>query len=602
MSTTTTFSTITSNLIDQPTIWSKGLSWTDYILFSLMLLVSAAIGIYFGFFGKKQSTSKEYLMGGKQMAVIPIAISLVASHTSGITLMAVPADVYQYGATYWLAVISIFVTVFITIYVYLPVFYELGITSTYEYLSLRFDERCRKCASALYTLSVFVYLPMVIYVPSLAFAAVTGVGVIKISTIICAICVFYTTIGGLKAVVWTDAIQFTVTMGASLVVYFLGLNSVGGISAVWETAKNGSRLDVFDFDPSLTKRETFWAIIIGFTAHWISHTSIHQGCTQKFLAVSTYRESIRATFYYCIGMCITKSLSVVTGLIIFTKYATCDPVLTGEIQKRDQLLPYYVLDVAGHIPGLTGLFIAGLISAALSTLSANLNSLSGTIYEDFLKEWLERHHSQKTAGHILKLIVAVTGIACCAMIFIVQHLGSLLSLSISIGSVAHGPLLGLFTLGLLFPRANNKGAFYGAISAMSFMAFVIIGNKYYISQGLFHFPKKPVTTDGCSSFNITTPIFETNVPIEEFQPLFLFRLSFYWYTLIGAVITITLGLMISYITGNGQKPVDKKLVSPVVRFLLEKEQGIPLNTNDGQTYYSSTKENVELNGQNENNV
>lgn len=93
------------------------------------------------------------------------------SHTSGITLMAVPADVYQYGAAYGLTVISMITTGFITVFVYLPVFYNLNITSTYEYLGLRFDERCRKCASGLFALSVFVFLPMVIYVPSLAFSA-----------------------------------------------------------------------------------------------------------------------------------------------------------------------------------------------------------------------------------------------------------------------------------------------------------------------------------------------------------------------------------------------------------------------------------------------
>lgn len=122
-------------------------------------------------------------------------------------------------------------------------------------------------------------------------------------------------------------------------------------------------------------------------------------------------------------MCITKSLSVFTGLIIFAKYSQCDPMLTKQIEKKDQLLPYYVLDVAGHIPGLSGLFIAGIFSAALSTLSANLNSLSGTIYEDFLKNWLETHHSQKTATYVLKLVVVFTGVACTAMIFVVQHLG-----------------------------------------------------------------------------------------------------------------------------------------------------------------------------------
>lgn len=138
--------------------------------------------------------------------------------------------------------------------------------------------------------------------------AVTGVSVIKISIVISTICVFYTTIGGLKAVVWTDAIQFSITIGASVLVFFLGLKSVGGFAEVVKTAHEGNRLDVFEyvaklprkwfdslpnahfsFDASLTKRETFWAIIIGLTVHWVAHMSINQGCTQKFLSVPTYK-------------------------------------------------------------------------------------------------------------------------------------------------------------------------------------------------------------------------------------------------------------------------------------------------------------------------
>ncbi|KAH1002847.1 hypothetical protein HUJ04_008884 [Dendroctonus ponderosae] len=489
--------------------------------------------------------------------------------------MAVPADVYMFGATYLLGVFSMIAVGIVTVYIYLPVFYNLGITSTYEYLGMRFDERCRKCASALFALSVFVYLPMVIYVPALAFSAVTGVSVIKISIIISTICVFYTTIGGLKAVVWTDAIQFSITIGASVLVFFLGLNSVGGFGEVIRIANEGNRLDVFDFDASLTKRETFWAIIVGLTVHWVSHMSINQGCTQKFLSVPTYKDSVKSVFLYSIGMSLTKSLSVFTGLIMFAKYAQCDPMLTKQVAKKDQLLPFYVLDVAGHIPGLSGLFIAGIFSAALSTLSANLNSLAGTIYEDFLKSWLEKHHNHKTAGHVLKLIVVIAGVLCTAMIFVVQQLGGLLALSISLGSVAHGPLLGMFTLGVLCPRANRKGTFYGALSAMCCMAIIIMGAKYYASRGMFGYPKKPVSVAGCADFNlnITSYLNET--------------LSFYWYTMIGSLITIAVGLIISFFTEKDEKQLDRKLISPIAQFML------PRKNDHGHVRYSVEKEAVE---------
>jgi sodium-coupled monocarboxylate transporter 8/12 len=238
-------------------------SWYDYILFSVMLVFSALIGIYFGCFGSKQSTANEYLMGGKTMKVIPIAISLVArynwycpivshfdkfgrSHTSGITLLALPADIYRYGAGYWLGGFSMAILCVITVYVYLPVFYNLQIVSTYEYLERRFDNRTRLFASFLYAISVLLYLPIVVYIPALAFSAATGINVHFITPVVCGICIFYTTIGGLKAVVWTDTLQFTVTVGAIATVSVLGVKSAGGFMEVWNKALEGERLDIFE--------------------------------------------------------------------------------------------------------------------------------------------------------------------------------------------------------------------------------------------------------------------------------------------------------------------------------------------------------------------
>ncbi|XP_060535121.1 sodium-coupled monocarboxylate transporter 2-like [Cylas formicarius] len=564
-------------------------SWYDYILFTAMLVVSALIGIYFGFCGKKQSTSKEYLMGGKEMKVIPIAISLVASHTSGLTLMAIPADVYMFGAAYVLGIVSMAVLSFITVYVFLPVFFDLPITSTYEYLGLRFDDRVRKCASGLFALSVFVYLPMVVYIPSLAFEAVTGVSVFITTPVICGVCIFYTTIGGLKAVVWTDAIQFTITVGSLIVVFILGLVAIGGFEPLWNASLESSRLHIFDFDPDPTKRETFWAIIIGLTVHWVAHTSINQGCTQKFLAVATYKESVRAVFYYAFGMSVMKLICVTLGLIMAVMYSHCDPIITHQIDKKDQLVPYYVMNVASHIPGLSGLFIAGIFSAALSTMSANLNSLAGTIYEDFLKTWLENHHNRSTAGHILKLIVVTVGVTTTLLVFVVQHLGGLFGLAIALGSVAHGPLLALFSLGVLFPRANSKGAFWGALTSMVFMGVIIAGQRYHALQGGLGYDKKPMTIDQCDFYtNATVAVNSASLPVHE--PIFvLFRISFYWYTMTGAIVGIVVGLVISYLTNKDDPPVERHLVSPVVRFLLPKDIKKTAQVNGRADYHTIEK-------------
>jgi sodium-coupled monocarboxylate transporter 8/12 len=226
---------------------SISFSWYDYILFCTMLGLSAMIGIYFGCFGTKQNSANEYLMGNKKMKVFPISVSLVASHISGLTLLAVPADVYRFGAAYWLFVPAVVPVVLFTIYIYLPVFYKLQVTSTYEYLERRFDKTNRLFASFLFTLGLFLYLPIVIYIPGLALSAATGINIHYITPVVCGVCIFYTTLGGLKAVVWTDTLQFTVTTGAVIIVTVIGIKSGGGVGEIWAKALEGHRLELFEY-------------------------------------------------------------------------------------------------------------------------------------------------------------------------------------------------------------------------------------------------------------------------------------------------------------------------------------------------------------------
>lgn len=141
--------------------------------------------------------------------------------------------------------------------------------------------------------------------------------------------------------------------------------------------------------------------------------------------------------------------------MMYARYADCDPFTTGAVEKNDQLLPYFIMDVASHIPGLSGLFIAGIFCAALSTLSACLNCVAGTLYEDFVSKFVG-DVQEKTAAYILKILVVVTGLLCMSLVYLIEHLGGILPLAIGLGGITTGPLLGLFTLGLLFPRASSR--------------------------------------------------------------------------------------------------------------------------------------------------
>ncbi|XP_029174079.1 sodium-coupled monocarboxylate transporter 1-like [Nylanderia fulva] len=549
--------------------------WPDYSLFSLLLLVSVLIGVYFGFFSKQDSTT-EYLLGGKRMGSFPVAMSIVASHVSGITLLGIPAEVFHHGTQYAMCVITATLTAIITSYIFLPVFYKLQLTSTFEYLEIRFARPVRILSSVLFTISLFMYVPIVIYVPAIAFAQVTNLSVHMITPILCIVCIIYTSIGGLKAVVWTDTIQFSVTVGGLFTVLMLGILSVGSVGDVWRISGEGGRLIFFNMDPSPLARNTFWGMLVGMTATWIGHLAIHPGAVQRYLSVPREIDAKHGIVITAIGMIVVKLITVFTGLIMFAKYYNCDPLLTKAISRTDQTLPYYVMDVAGHLPGLPGLFLAGLVSAALATMSASLNTVSGTIYEDFISSWIpDSPKKEAIAANIMKGIVLIMGAISVGLVFLVERLGPVFQIALSTRGVTDGPMLGLFILGILVPWANAKGALFGGCVGLISMLWMVGGAQWYTMQGRIKHDSLPTSIDGCPyplNETLTIAIPTTTSPTwtdPGEEPMILFQISFMHYNIIGAAIVVVVGIIASYAFGGvNLESVDPDHIAPIMRRFL----------------------------------
>ncbi|XP_014606130.1 PREDICTED: sodium-coupled monocarboxylate transporter 2-like [Polistes canadensis] len=547
--------------------------WTDYTFFAMILMVSVLIGFYFGFFSK-QDTTTEYLLGGKRMGFFPIAMSIIASHVSGITLLGVPSEVYQYGSQYAACVLTSFLSCSISAYVFLPVFYKLQLTSTFEYLEVRFSRPVRLLCSFLFLISYIMYIPIVIYVPALAFSQVTNFSLHTITPILCAVCILYTSIGGLKAVVWTDTIQFTVTVGGLFAILFLGINSVGGIPEVWNRSEMGNRLIFFNMDINPYTRNTFWAMTIGMTITWLVHLGVHQGVIQRCLSVPKEADAKRALGVTAIGLVLVKIVSVFTGLIIYAKYFNCDPLLSKRIQRADQILPYYVMDVAGNVPGLPGLFLAGLVSAALATMSASLNTMSGTIYKDFIDPWIPNGPNKEArAATTMKIIVLIIGGISVGLVFVVEQLGPVFQISVSMRSVTDGPLLGLFLLGMLVPLSNAQGALFGGCVSLIIMFFLAGGSEWYMTNGQIRKISLPLSIEECPyPLNETEITTRRPLTLDE-EPIGIFKISFLYFTLIGAMLAVVAGIIGSYAFGKVDlTQIDPDHISPIMkRFLPRKE-------------------------------
>uniref|UniRef100_A0A1B0CNV8 Sodium-coupled monocarboxylate transporter 1 n=2 Tax=Lutzomyia longipalpis TaxID=7200 RepID=A0A1B0CNV8_LUTLO len=257
----------------------------DYIILTTALCLSTLIGVFYGFISKrKQNNAEEYLLGSQQMKILPVSMSLVVTFVSGITMLGVPAEMYAFGTQFAMAVICMGLTGVFLYKVLLPLFCDLQMPSTFTYLERRFGNSSRVMASVVYTVFVIITTPIHIYVPALAFNQVSGVSIHVIAPVICAVCIFYTLFGGMRAICWADTIQFTTILVATVTISILGLRLTGGFSGVWEAASRGDRLQFFTMDPDPLIRQSFWSVLFGITFLFTYTIGLNQTTIQRCLA------------------------------------------------------------------------------------------------------------------------------------------------------------------------------------------------------------------------------------------------------------------------------------------------------------------------------
>uniref|UniRef100_A0A8C3NM11 Uncharacterized protein n=1 Tax=Geospiza parvula TaxID=87175 RepID=A0A8C3NM11_GEOPR len=348
----------------------------DYGVFALMLLISTAIGLFHGLAKGGQKTSEDFFTGGRRMSALPVGLSLSASFMSAIQVLGVPAEAFRYGAKFLWMCLAQLINSALTAQLFLPVFYRLGLTSTYEYLERRFSRSVRLCGTVQYVVATMLYTGIVIYAPALILNQVTGLDIWASLLSTGAICTFYTTIGGMKAVIWTDVFQVFVMLAGFVAIAIRGSLLVGGPAEVLSIASNGSRLNFADFSPDPRSRYTVWTFVLGGTLLWLSMYGVNQAQVQRYVACKSERE---------VGLFCIVASAVACGLVMFALYGHCDPLLAGAIAAPDQYMPYLVLDIFGSTPGVPGLFLACAYSGTLSTASTSINAMAAVTVEDLVR-------------------------------------------------------------------------------------------------------------------------------------------------------------------------------------------------------------------------
>ncbi|KAL9963406.1 hypothetical protein ACROYT_G026916 [Oculina patagonica] len=519
----------------------------DFAVFGVMLLLSTFIGIYHAFTGGKQRTTKEFLFANRGMMAIPVALSLLASFMSAITILGVPSEIYIFGTQYWLIIASYVILFPSVALIFVPVFRAVDISSSYEYLEKRFSTGVRNIGSVCFLIQTSLYMAIVVYGPAIALEAVTGFPVWASITSIGVVCTFYTTIGGMKAVIWNDVFQAIVMLGGLVAVLIVGTYKVGGFGKVFDRLEKGQRLKFFDFNPDPTQRLSIWSLVIGGAFGLFPLWAVNQTAVQRFLSVRSNKEAKRAVWINLPLSIFAVSLCALCGCVIYAFYADCDPISDKRIKKGDQILPYFVMHVLGSLYGVPGLFMACLFSGTLSTVSSGLNSLAAVVLEDFIKPFCRSRQMQLTemrATLYSKLLALGFGALTIGLSFLATKLGAILQTFYSVFGVVGGPVVGAFCLGMFTRRAHSRGVYIGLLLGFAIGLWIGVGAKVYPPP----VTKAPVSTEGCKAdvpFRNSTINSTSAPPPKEYEGLVLYRISWLWYSFVCFTVTYFTGLVVS---------------------------------------------------------
>lgn len=288
---------------------------------------------------------------------------------------------------------------------------------------------------------------------------------------------------------------------------------------------------------------------------------------QRYMSLPNINKARRAIVMFTVGIILFISVCCFAGLLIYAKYMKCDPLTAGLVSRDDQLFPIYVMETVGSLKGVAGLFIAGVFGAALSSLSVVLNSTAAVLLEDILKGCFKYQPSERAAAIFVKTSILVLGSIAMGFLFIVDKLGGILGVATSLTAIASGTTFGIFSLGMLNPYSNSKGAIIGAVAGAALSGWVSLGSQVAVASGQVVPHKLQISVEECPIGNLTG-IIEPNYP-DESDVFPFYRLSFHWINPIGIFTVIIVGSIVSCITGcNKLENVDPELISPVMHKFL----------------------------------
>ncbi|MDP6544482.1 MAG: sodium/solute symporter [Phycisphaerae bacterium] len=462
--------------VRSPNIWiaSPGESYSfgmlNYVVLIAYLLALVAMGYYFS---RRENTTDDFFKAGGRIPWWAAGLSIFGTQLSAITFMAIPASSFGSDWRMFILNMTIIMVAPLVVFIFLPFYRRLNVTTAYEFIEKRFNLSTRLLASGLFMVFQLARIGIVLYLPSIALSVVTGVDIKICITVMAVLSIAYTVMGGIEAVIWTDVIQvFVLLGGALLVLCMIPLSFTGGWNSMVDVAESGDKLRLLDFHFSW-KSPTFWILVFGGVGANIYSYACDQAVIQRYLTTKSEKEAARGIWTSALLAIPASLIFFGIGSVLYSFYATQPEALSPVVQKADAIFPWYIVT---QLPaGVSGLLIAGVFAAAMSSLDSSMNSVATAFTTDFYRR-LQPAVSDRKCLNVARIVTVIIGVGGMGLALAMDtwDIDSLWQqFNRFIGLFGAG-LAGLFLLAVFTRRTSGYGALIGLLCS--------VGVQYYLRE------------------------------------------------------------------------------------------------------------------------
>ncbi len=444
-------------------------STLDYAIIIIYLVGIAAFG---KISGGKQKTVKDYFIGSKEVPWWIISFSIVAAETSTLTFISIPGLAYLTNLNFLQLTFGYLIGRIIVAVYFLPAYYKGELSTAYSYLQNRFGNKTRSLASIVFLFTRTASDGVRLFATAIPLYLMLGISPVAAIIIMAIVALLYTFTGGLKGVIWVDAIQMLIYIGGAILAGIYLINNIpGNLSEIFSSTEISSKLSIFNlgfengFAGFFSQPYTLFSGLIGGAFLSMSSHGTDQLVVQRLLAAKSLAESKKALITTGVIIIFQFALFLFIGVLLFAYYGLLDI-------KSDEIFSKFIIEVLPS--GIKGIIIAGLFAAALSTLAGSITSLSSSTMLDLYLPF-KKSVDEKKSLLISKLLTIFWAVMLIFSAFIfMESSKTVVELALSIASFTYGGLLGTFLLGLSNKKIKQNHAMAGFISAIVFMSFIIV--------------------------------------------------------------------------------------------------------------------------------